>query len=206
MRKYKLVAFGLYAVLSLALCGCGLQKASLVEKREVERNPANHQYVYQLPYETDRSYLLVQGYKSIFSHRSEYSFDFKMKIGTKVFAAREGIVEATESSFNVHGLRNKYLNECNYVIIKHNDGTFAAYRHLKKDGVVVKPGEIVAKGQLIGYSGHTGYSAFPHLHFMVFRLDENNRAYTFPTRFKTNMGDIFLKPGSSYINKVSGEE
>jgi len=43
--------------------------------------------------------------------------------------------------------------------------------YLKKDGVLVNVGDTVKQGQHIGYSGNTGYTAFPHLHFQVYDKD-----------------------------------
>jgi murein DD-endopeptidase MepM/ murein hydrolase activator NlpD len=48
------------------------------------------------------------------------------------------------------------------------DGTYAEYLHLRHGGTVVKPGDRVVAGQLIGYSGNTGWSSTPHIHFHVY--------------------------------------
>lgn len=85
------------------------------------------------------------------------------------------------------------MSDGNYISVQHSDGSVAHYRHLKKDGVLVKEGDEVAKGQKIGYSGNTGYSAFPHLHFEVV---QNGRQA--PTRFVTKKGVKYLRPGKFY--------
>jgi hypothetical protein len=59
------------------------------------------------------------------------------------------------------------------IIVFHNDGTFSQYAHFKKDGIVVKEGDTLKKGQLIGYSGNTGQSTEPHLHFVVYKPTHN---------------------------------
>ena len=49
-------------------------------------------YVYTLPFDAGKSHLVVQGYFGSFSHKERAALDFKMKQGTKVLAARDGIV------------------------------------------------------------------------------------------------------------------
>ena len=65
------------------------------------------------------------------------------------------------------------------------------YWHLQKDGVLVSVGDTIIKGQWIGYSGNTGYTAFPYLHFQV----QNKSGGDIATRFITNKGIIYLRPG-----------
>jgi murein DD-endopeptidase MepM/ murein hydrolase activator NlpD len=150
-------------------------------------------YIYSLPFQTGKKVFLVQAYQSKLSHKGEYALDFKVKEGTKICAAREGKVIATRGDSNKGGLKDENLSDGNYITIEHNDGSVAHYWHLKKEGVLVKEGDEVIKGQHIGYSGNTGYSAFPHLHFEVVA---NGRQV--PTRFSTNKGIKYLIPGKFY--------
>jgi murein DD-endopeptidase MepM/ murein hydrolase activator NlpD len=150
-------------------------------------------YIYSLPFQTGKKVFLVQAYQSKLSHKGEYALDFKVKEGTKICAAREGKVIAIRGDSNKGGLKDENLSDGNYITIEHNDGSVAHYWHLKKEGVLVKEGDEVIKGQHIGYSGNTGYSAFPHLHFEVVA---NGRQV--PTRFSTNKGIKYLKPGKFY--------
>ncbi len=153
-------------------------------------------YIYELPFETNKSYLIVQGYYSSFSHSEEFSLDFKMKKGTKICAAREGVVVGMSEDSNIGGAKRKYMNDGNYISIKHEDGTYGGYWHLDYQGVLVEEGQWVERGQVIGLSGNTGYSAFPHLHFWVYRYDDGFQ--TIPTRFRTKDGAKYLKPGRRY--------
>ena len=50
--------------------------------------------------------------------------------------------------------------------------------HLTKDGAVVNIGDQINKGDLIGYSGATGYAGYPHLHFVVTTIDGWQYPYT----------------------------
>lgn len=157
----------------------------------------DNSYIYYLPFAKGSRFLLIQAYNSKMSHTKELSLDFKMKEGSKICAAREGIVIAARKDSDVGGLNSSYLNEGNHIIIRHNDGSSAMYWHLQKDGVLVNAGDSVKKGQLIGYSGNTGYTAFPHLHFQVQDKNGNDIA----TRFLTKRGIIYLRP-SKYYKRV----
>ena len=55
------------------------------------------------------------------------------------------------------------------MVIEIADGTYAYYAHLQKGpkGVLVQPGDLVDKGQVIGKLGNTGNTDAPHLHFML---------------------------------------
>jgi murein DD-endopeptidase MepM/ murein hydrolase activator NlpD len=60
-----------------------------------------------------------------------------------------------------------YLGVGNYVILQHVDGTFGVYWHFQKDGVRVKVGDQVERGDWIGSSGATGNASTAHLHMDV---------------------------------------
>ena len=122
-----------------------------------------------------------------------------MKPGRKICAAREGIVESIKEDSDVGGLKNEYMNQGNHIIIRHSDGSMAMYWHLKKDGVQVSAGDSVSKGQHIGYSGNTGYSAFPHLHFQV----QDAQGRDIATRFSTKKGVKYLRPAKWYRSAKS---
>lgn len=141
---------------------------------------------------------MAQGYESMFSHKSSKALDFKVKIGTKVCAARGGVVTAVRKDSDAGGLKQANLSDGNYVFIKHADGSEANYWHFQKDSVFVSVGDTVITGQLIGKSGNTGYSAFPHLHFEVRGYDANGNYTGLPTRFYTQQGVIYLRPGKFY--------
>jgi murein DD-endopeptidase MepM/ murein hydrolase activator NlpD len=162
-------------------------------------------YIYRLPFENKKKVFLIQAYESKMSHKGEMALDFKLKKGTKICAARDGVIIATRKDAGKGGLKQQYLMEANYISVQHNDGSVAHYWHLQKNGVNVSVGDTVKTGQHIGYSGNTGYSAFPHLHFEVqARLPDRqdyNTAGNFvqiPTRFYTSKGVIYLRPGKFY--------
>lgn len=148
--------------------------------------------LYQLPFEKDRSYRVVQGYQGTSTHhgRDEYAIDFAMRKGTPVCAARDGVVVDLKESSKTGGSDEKYRNMSNFVSIAHDDGTIAEYHHLHYEGVLVEVGQRVEAGQRIAISGNTGYSTGPHLHFGVYSAVDGRRRHSHPVTFATRQGII----------------
>ncbi len=95
------------------------------------------------------------------------AIDIGCAYGSAIVAAESGTVTYTNTS--CYHNWGKY-NSCgcgggfgNYVWMSHGNGKETIYGHLTS--VTVSPGQYVSKGQVIGYSGSTGYSTGPHLHF-----------------------------------------
>ncbi|MBU1075808.1 MAG: M23 family metallopeptidase [Spirochaetes bacterium] len=160
-------------------------------------------YEYLLPYEHGTKRQLGQAYHGLFSHfdRIAYALDFTMPIGTKVCAAREGLVVGVKEDSNIGGPGMYYHKYGNYITIYHDDGTFAKYVHLKQNGAIVKKGEKVKAGDVIGYSGNTGRSKGPHLHFEVSIPIEEGVLQTIPTKFLAHdKKAISLRSGYYYYS------
>ena len=191
----------------LLTSGCYVSKNPM--RKEVRRlqkgiTKDDTSYIYGLPYEEGKAHLLVQGYFSSFTHRERAALDFKMKRGTKICAARDGVVVRAKEDGDRGGLKKKYRPYGNYVIIQHADSSRAGYWHLQKDGVLVNVGDTVKKGQVIAVSGKTGYSFTPHLHFLVWSTDTNRQWRQVATRFQTSKGVRYLRPLRKYRNKTPG--
>lgn len=146
---------------------------------------------YLLPFAPEIRARVVQGYNGSVTHFGNfaYSIDFGIPVGTPVHAARKGYVMATEARYSEGGFRKDLISKANFIIIQHDDGTLGNYAHLMKNGVVVKLGDVVEAGQLIGYSGNTGYTQGPHLHFEVHKPNRQLEVTTIPTVFRTQYSD-----------------
>jgi len=88
--------------------------------------------------------------------------DFRAAIGTPVKSALTGTVLGTGNTDSVRGC----YSYGKWVLIKHANGLDTLYAHLSQANVTT--GQSVATGQVIGYSGATGYATGPHLHFGVY--------------------------------------
>jgi murein DD-endopeptidase MepM/ murein hydrolase activator NlpD len=158
-------------------------------------------YIYSLPFENNKKVFLIQAYDSKMSHKGEYALDFKVKKKTRICAARDGVVTGARADSDEGGLKPENMSDGNYISISHDDGSVAHYWHLNKNGVLVNVGDTVTKGQVIGFSGNTGYSAFPHLHFEVIGHDGKGNHKQLATRFNTNKGIVYLRPAHFYRAK-----
>jgi len=123
--------------------------------------PPPQSYNFILPLEKYTRYTSCFGWRNQYFHSG---IDFSVTSGNKVFAAASGVVERAEY----------YDGYGNAIIIRHNlngETFYTLYGHLKCEGFLVKPGDVVQQGQLIGYSGGNddckGTSTGAHLHFEI---------------------------------------
>ncbi|MDE8603379.1 M23 family metallopeptidase [Marinomonas sp. RSW2] len=86
-------------------------------------------------------------------HRGQ---DFAVNTGTPIYAPADGAIEAIRPSNKGSG---------NFLRILHSYGFSSSYSHLSK--FVVKKGDFIKKGDLIAYSGNSGLTSGPHLHYEV---------------------------------------
>ncbi|MBL8915300.1 MAG: M23 family metallopeptidase [Archangium sp.] len=142
---------------------------------------------YQQPFAGKRK--VLQKPHGSFSHfegsMHEEAYDWAMPQGTKVLAARDGIVTGFRSDSDSGCADASCQYDCNYVVVRHDDGTYGYYAHLKPDGVLVTLGQRVSAGDNIALSGNTGWSSEPHLHFEVFNALDGKTQVTLPIEWST---------------------
>lgn len=160
----------------------------------VGRIDARHddEQLYALPYSAGRSYRVLQGYRSRFSHRGreEFAVDFDMPEGTPVHAARSGTVARVIERHSKGCWKTGCGEYANYVVVLHDDGTTGEYYHLQHNGVLVDAGDSVVRGQQIGLSGNTGHTTMAHLHFAVYRAIDWGHTQSIAVRFQSADGII----------------
>ncbi len=105
--------------------------------------------------------------------RMHKGIDFSAPEGTPVFATADGDIIAADTAFVGYGT---------LVVIDHGHGYQTRYAHLGK--FLVKPGDHVARGQIIAQVGNTGLSTASHLHYEVLLLGVpiNPINFLFPTQ------------------------
>ncbi len=100
---------------------------------------------------------------SIYGGRAYHpGVDFGVPRGTQIFAPLTGTVRATGDTDLVRGC----YSWGKWTLIDHDNGLSTLYAH--QSVISVTPGQRVSTGDVIGYSGNTGYSTGPHLHFTVY--------------------------------------
>jgi len=90
--------------------------------------------------------------------------DFRATVGTPIYSAGAGVVTATGNTD-----KGQCLSYGKWILIKHDNGLSTLYGHLSL--ISVNRNQAVETGQMIGYSGDTGYATGPHLHLSVFASD-----------------------------------
>ena len=153
---------------------------------------------YLPPFEQGKIFVISQAFFGKYSHHlsgSEYAVDIPMPEGSKILAARSGIVMDITNDFFTGGTDLSYGERANMIRILHDDGTMAVYAHLKLESARFPLGTAVSRGEFIAESGNTGFSTGPHLHFVI----QRNRGMDL-----TSVPFEFEAEGGSRVTPVQG--
>jgi murein DD-endopeptidase MepM/ murein hydrolase activator NlpD len=162
----------------------------LVRQKELEKDKFERElfeYESQLKYEIDKSKLpdpkkgilswplesvyITQYFgktnasKRLYVSGSHNGVDFRASLGTKVLASLSGVVWGTGDTDKYPGC----YSFGKWVMVKHPNGLSTIYAHLSS--IKVSEGQTVSTGDVIGFSGNTGYSTGPHLHLGVYATE-----------------------------------
>lgn len=173
---------------------------------EISYHPGNihaihdPQATYRLPFKDGHSVVVSQSSDGPLSTHDQadarHAVDFTTPENTPIVAARDGIVIEAEGRNKLGGKDRVLLGLANRIRILHADDSIATYAHLAAHGVLVAVGQKVTAGAPIGYSGSTGYSSGPHLHFVVHELrrtGDSFASHAVPLRFHLgNPGQAFV--------------
>jgi murein DD-endopeptidase MepM/ murein hydrolase activator NlpD len=194
------------------LAGFGSVKAAPWSYRyQFDWNRGDHRsvpdvnYHYRLPYAAGATFPVTQSCYGSFTHHgsARFAIDFLMPVNTPIHAAREGQIVDLKEDSSTGGATGNYRNDGNYIVVKHEDGTLAQYFHLRQGGAEVTLGQTVKRGELIGYSGNTGQSTAPHLHFDVVKGGKGRESETLPLSFETASGTASCPPVPSAFTAVN---
>lgn len=98
----------------------------------------------------------------LYSSGTHNGVDFRASRGTPVKSVLNGVVEGVGNTDEQRGC----YSYGKWILVKHPNGLSTLYAHL--DLIKVSAGQNVTTGEIIGYSGNTGYSTGPHLHLTVY--------------------------------------
>lgn len=102
------------------------------------------------------------GAEKLYTSGSHNGIDFRAPIGTKVKNVLEGVVVGTGNTDAYSGC----YSFGKWVMVRHDNGLSTIYGHLSV--ISTSNGQRLGTGDLIGFSGNTGYSTGPHLHISVY--------------------------------------
>ena len=122
--------------------------------------------------------------------------DFRASVGTQVYAMADGVVAGTgDTDTTCSG-----ASFGKFILIKYNNGLANTYGHLSL--ISVSKGQIVKRGEVVAYSGNTGYSTGPHLHVSIYPKNAVN-IETLPS--KSCVGKTLtqpIAPTNAYIDPM----
>ena len=103
--------------------------------------------------------------KRLYANGTHNGVDFRASVGTPVYAMADGVVAGTGDT----DVQCPGVSFGRFVLIKYDNGLASTFGHFSL--IKVTKGQRVSRGEVVGYSGSTGYVTGPHLHVSVYARD-----------------------------------
>ncbi|MSR78580.1 MAG: hypothetical protein EXS59_00325 [Candidatus Taylorbacteria bacterium] len=104
----------------------------------------------------------AKAHAQVYNGRGHNGIDFRAPTGTAIKSVASGIVKGTGNTDTVCS----GASYGKWVLVEHQNGLSTLYAHFSV--IKVTTGDSVNTGDVLGYSGETGYATGPHLHFTVY--------------------------------------
>ncbi len=124
--------------------------------------------------------------------------DFRAAIGTPILSAGNGVVRDYGNTDSIPGC----YSYGKWILVEHSTGLSTMYAHLS--AITTSRGQVISTGDIIGYSGNTGYSTGPHLHFSVYATQGVRVVRLGDIKSRTNCANahIPVAPFEAYLNPL----
>jgi len=124
--------------------------------------------------------------------------DFRAAVGDTLYASADGTIAGTGNTDQYSGC----YSYGKWVLITHDNGLSSLYAHLSL--IKVQSGQYVHKGDIIGYTGNTGYSTGPHLHYGVYASEGVSIVRMGDVKKITNCTNAYIPVASysAYLNPI----
>jgi murein DD-endopeptidase MepM/ murein hydrolase activator NlpD len=134
--------------------------------------------------------------KRLYVSGTHNGVDFAASRGTPVKAVLSGTVQAAGNTDEQRGC----YSYGKWVLIKHDNGLTSLYAHF--DLIKVSAGQTVSTGDIIGYSGATGYATGPHLHLTLY-ASQGVRVERYTSSINCKNVDIPVAPSNAYLDPLN---
>lgn len=155
------------------------------------------EFICRYPFDIKRYEIKILRPEGKFAHEnfpeSRYAVDFGLPLGSPVLAVKKGTIVLVKHDSDDYFTPKQSINlamselmklavrSLNYVVINHENGTVTEYCHLSKNKVVSEK-QSVEEGDIIGYTGRSGFMDLDHLHFNAGKI-ENRKGVSIPVKF-----------------------
>jgi len=132
----------------------------------------------------------------VYNGNGHNGIDFRASVGTPIKSSGNGVVVDTgDTDIACNG-----VSYGKWVLVEHGNNLSTLYAHLSL--IKATPGQQVSTGDILGYSGNTGYTTGPHLHFAVF-ASQAVKVDQYRSRVCGTLMKLPLSPKNGYLNPLS---